>query len=874
MVMGNTKNGAARPKSQVLVRRLARASKRKLVKKRRAGERRPPLDDDDDDDPAVQQPNNSSTRNRRVASNQKREVDRCSEDSMRFTKGDEDPTKRQRQLDWSATTRDALRRDDEEIAALERKLGLTNNKVAGDANQQKNRLYKEYAKLECYGDDFGEFLEDLDGMVDRVINGSSSKRKNNRTVFTAMHSSSEASNDESFSGSGADNIDLDDEEEDEEVVPMKGPAIDDIDEDDSVSVDLEVSERDYNDTAVPDHAIELTYQPTQGEDIYGNTLVETGGTMRPTRYVPPHLRKAKKDGSKDSQLDDKARQEALSIISRSLNNPLNRLSEDTLVSVAQAIAKLYPLHPTSDVNECIWKITKNSCIARSHSMVGLIPVYIAALCGVHFIKGDAVQVGEYIMEKVVLNLWRELQSTRDKSLPSDDPTVLISDDDLVAKETSNLTLCLCYLYNFGVVHCSLLYDIVRDLIASFKPIDIESLLLILNHCGRALRSDDPLALKEIVLLVQKRALETRNNESSKIHASHVDYMMSSIMDLKNNKRQSKSTAYAEKTTRLRKILGQIKSIVALTNGGFRSESSLRLSLSDLLDAEVNGRYWKIGASWVGNQYRCLASAECDDATNLDDNVSMKKSAAVVDGLEEDTKLQKLATKCRMNTDIRRSIFYIIMGSADCDDAFEKLIKAEMLKNRTERETVRVLMDCCGNEKSFNKYYSHLACRICEFQPQAKFSFQLAFWDAFKTIDSTEPRKSANLAKLLFYLVAVHFSLRLNVLKAIDLSSPEELSEPAMIFVTIFLSSMLEHFDDPSDLVRLVEKGGIRNKHASSNNNKVDDDMGHMDDGEALCANLTVFFVQVLKASPKYKKGSKFRANLKAAVKACDTDNFF
>jgi hypothetical protein len=51
-------------------------------------------------------------------------------------------------------------------------------------------------------------------------------------------------------------------------------------------------------------------------------------------------------------------------------------------------------------------------------------------------------------------------------------------------------------------------------------------------------------------------------------------------------------------------------------------------------------------------------------------------------------------------------------------------------------------------------------------------------------------------------------------------------------------------------------------------------MDHMDEGEALHASLTVFFMQVLKASPKYKKGSKFKANLKAAVKACDTDNFF
>jgi hypothetical protein len=108
-----------------------------------------------------------------------------------------------------------------------------------------------------------------------------------------------------------------------------------------------------------------------------------------------------------------------------------------------------------------------------------------------------------------------------------------------------------------------------------------------------------------------------------------------------------------------------------------------------------------------------------------------------------------------------------------------------------------------------------------------------------------------------------------------MSSPEELSETAMIFLTIFLSSILEYFDDPGNVFRLFQSIGNKRKASSSSDIlQDDDDMGHMDDGEALQANLTVFLVQILKVSPKYKKGSKFRANLKAAIKACDSNNFF
>lgn len=44
----------------------------------------------------------------------------------------------------------ALRRDEEEIAALEGKLGLDNKKA-------KKKLHKEFATQEGFGNDFGDF---------------------------------------------------------------------------------------------------------------------------------------------------------------------------------------------------------------------------------------------------------------------------------------------------------------------------------------------------------------------------------------------------------------------------------------------------------------------------------------------------------------------------------------------------------------------------------------------------------------------------------------------------------------------------------------------------------------------------------------------
>jgi nucleolar MIF4G domain-containing protein 1 len=632
-----------------------------------------------------------------------------------------------------------------------------------------------------------------------------------------------------------------------------------------------------------------------------------------------------------------------------LNRALNRLSEETLARTVQALAALYDKFPAAAVNRELWRGLRSLCVARHALSTGAAPLCGAALSGLAgwLASGGAggggrgashAGVGEHLAEQIVRELWGYLSgpSSAAASAGTAPPRGDDGADDAPSvedKTPSNLVLLLGYMYNFGVVHCTLVYGIVRRLVelSSSSPpsstaaaaahhhqqhqqaeLAVELLLILLGHCGRALRADDPTALREIVAsVVRSRGGAGAAPPSG---SSRADHMVAALLDLKNNKRRRQDAAHADRTARLRKLVGQVRRGGPSGSSSSSTSACLRITLEDILHADARGRWWKVGASWAGNRLRDPAESDPrNGAASLQDPSASALSPAKAPGAAVDEGLLKLASKLRMNTDLRRSVFCVVVGSDDCDDALEKLARGGMLRARAEREAVRVLVECCGAERSFNMFYPHLARRMCEHQPQCKFSLKLALWDAFKQFGTMKARKAANLARLAFELVAVHRCLRLSVLRPVDAAAPEDLPEPALVFLTVFFSRVMRHFDDPSQVTDLFRSGigsskrGRRKKRrrregsfdrgaqrgddpwgSSGSEGEWDEDEADgeregLDGGDALRAGFLVFFVQVLKKSPEYAGAgedegaggpNRFRRNLRAAIRACDVDALF
>lgn len=341
---------------------------------------------------------------------------------------------------------------------------------------------------------------------------------------------------------------------------------------------------------------------------------------------------------------------------------------------------------------------------------------------------------------------------------------------------------MLFLYSLRVVHHTLITEILTDLTALVGELCthpdgaiaceglIELLVIIFEHAGPQLNSDDPQAIRSAIITVTDATKDSSIRENTRIR-----YMLDAAAELKSNKSKRNPSVVMETIGKLRKWLGSVKTALGSKPG----DPCLHITLNDFLQADIKGRWWKAGAAWSGR------NTENPEKVRQPSNADKYEQKSSASSSGENAQLLSLATKMRMNTPVRRDIFVVMMSSMDPLDAYERLLRLD-LRGKQDRELIKVLMECCGQEKTYNKFYADLACILCEQNRQHKSTFQFAFWDAFKTLSegNFSDRRAINLARLLAGLVA-GFHISLSVLKVLDMA---ELSDRMILFLaTLFLA---------------------------------------------------------------------------------------
>ncbi|XP_031705768.1 nucleolar MIF4G domain-containing protein 1 [Anarrhichthys ocellatus] len=462
------------------------------------------------------------------------------------------------------------------------------------------------------------------------------------------------------------------------------------------------------------------------------------------KYVPPHLRGA----------GDEKRKAELEKLKRNVKGLLNRLTEPNMASISGQLEELYMSCSRKDMNDTLTEVLLAACVTPSLMPDRLLMEHVLLVSILHHAVG--LEVGAQFLETVVRKFDEVYKN------PSE------------SKECDNLVAIVVHLYNFQVVHSVLIFDILKLFVGAFTEKDIELVLLVLRNVGFALRKDDALALKELICEGQRKARDTGSKFQDQ---TRVRFMLETMLALKNNDMRKIPGYDPEPLEKLRKLQ---RTLIQRRAGG--SDMKLRVSLDNLLAAEQVGRWWIVGSSWSG----APMIGEQGNTTSKQSTAGGQFSAKVLD----------LARKQRMNTEVRRNIFCVIMTSEDYLDAFEKLLRMG-LKDKQEREIVHVLMDCCLQEKAFNAYYAVLGEKFCSHDRRFQMTFQFSLWDKLRELSNLPSSTFNNLVQLVTLFLQKK-CLSLSVLKVIEFG---ELDKPTVRFLRQVLTKLLKDME-PEDLASM------------------------------------------------------------------------
>jgi nucleolar MIF4G domain-containing protein 1 len=452
--------------------------------------------------------------------------------------------------------------------------------------------------------------------------------------------------------------------------------------------------------------------------IYEPAVADEGAAS--TAYIPPALRKAQGN----SQLE------------RQLKGHLNRLSAANIATIYAEIEQIYASNPRGQVNSSLATLIQS--IVAGKQLDAFIIQYAALIAALY--KSHGTEFAASMVQSLVESI----------------------------DQGKKLLPLLVELYNFNVVSAMLIYDFVREALDSLTEEHVENLLLIVRACGSSLRSDDPSALRNILALLQSKVKET-----SEISA-RTQFMIDTLVNLKNNKVTQDSTSVKELRTRLRKFIGNLDS---KTGSG---PEALRVSLDDIRHVKTRGKWWLVGASWAG-----------DTSTKT----SIKAAPAEEPVSQE---LAELAQAYRLTHPIRKQIFITILSSGDYLEAITSLLSLRLKKSQ-EAEISRVLVMLVGGEERFNPYYLYIAKGLVD-RHGMRISLQFCLWDLFRELGEEEVqigasghreevrmRRIINCAKFYGGLIALG-SLPLTILKMLTFSRLQARTKQLLniMFSEIFL----------------------------------------------------------------------------------------
>lgn len=231
----------------------------------------------------------------------------------------------------------------------------------------------------------------------------------------------------------------------------------------------------------------------------------------------------------------------------------------------------------------------------------------------------------------------------------------------------------------------------------------------------------------------------------------------------------------------------------------------RPGLDDQLTTEDGLNIFKFDAEYEANEeaYRKLKAEILGEASGSEDE-DEDDSEESSDDDEDEVEEKAMEIKDQSNTDLvnlRRSIYLTIMSSGGFEEACHKLMRINLPAGR-EDELPSMIIECCSQERTFNKFFGLIGERFCKLNRLWKDLFEEMFTKYYDTIHRYETNRLRIIAQFFGHLLSVD-AIGWHVFHVVKLNE-EDTTSSSRIFIKILteelaqgigMKSLTEHFKD-------------------------------------------------------------------------------
>ncbi|KAF2160436.1 hypothetical protein M409DRAFT_70404 [Zasmidium cellare ATCC 36951] len=461
--------------------------------------------------------------------------------------------------------------------------------------------------------------------------------------------------------------------------------------------------------------------------------MRSGGT-----YIPPARLKALQ-----AQITDKTSKEyqrmAWEALKKSINGLINKVN---VSNIKHIVPELF--------NENLVRgrgLFCRSIMKAQAASLPFTPIYAAMVA---IVNTKLPQVGELLINRLIIQ-FRKAFKRNDKSV------------------CHSSTTFIAHLINQQVAHEMLAAQML--LLLLHKPTDdsVEIAVSLMREVGQHIEE-----------MNSQIALAVYDQFRSILHEADIDkrvqYMIEVLFQIRKDKYKDHQA--------VREELDLVEEEDQITH---------RPGLDDQLVAEDGLNIFKFDPEYEANEeaYRKLKAEILGEASGSEDEGDKDGSDESSDEDEEDAADKAVEIKDQSNTDLvnlRRSIYLTIMSSGGFEEACHKLMRINLPSGR-EEELPSMIIECCSQERTYNKFFGLIGERFCKLNRLWQDLFQDMFVKYFETIHRYETNRLRIIAQFFGHLLSAD-AIGWHVFHAVHLNE-EDTTSSSRIFVKILIEDLAQ-----------------------------------------------------------------------------------